>query len=249
MPKVDENLFLEGLKELIKIDSDWVSDKEGNSLYIRPLMIATDESLGVTPSKSYKFVIFTSPASVYYADPVKLKVETEFVRAAEGGIGYAKSGGNYAASLLPAKKAIEEGYNQVLWTDSKTHEFIEEAGTMNIVFQIGDEIVTPALSTSILSGITRKSVIELSKHWGIDIIERKISVKEVIDAIKSKTLKGAFGTGTAVTIHEVELIGLNGEDYELPDVNNREFSKRVNEYFYNLKIGKAEDFMGWLEKI
>lgn len=249
MPKVDEGLFLKGLKELIKIDSDWVSDKEGNSLYIRPLMIATDESLGVTPSKSYKFVIFTSPASVYYADPVKLKVETEFVRAAEGGIGYAKSGGNYAASLLPAKKAIEEGYNQVLWTDSKTHEFIEEAGTMNIVFQIGDEIVTPALSTSILSGITRKSVIELAKHWGIDIIERKISVKEVIDAIKSKTLKGAFGTGTAVTIHEVELIGLNGEDYELPDVNNREFSKRVNEYFYNLKIGKAEDFMGWLEKI
>ncbi|MDB4835455.1 aminotransferase class IV, partial [Cyclobacteriaceae bacterium] len=133
MPSVDEDLFLQGLKELINLDKDWVSDKEGNSLYIRPFMIATDETLGVTPSKKYKFIIFTSPASVYYAEPVKLKVETEYVRAAEGGIGYAKSGGNYAASLLPAKKAQEEGYTQVLWTDSKEHKCIEEAGTMNIM--------------------------------------------------------------------------------------------------------------------
>ncbi len=249
MPRVDEDVFMDGLKQLISLDRDWVSDKEGNSLYIRPFMMATDEYLGVTPSKTYKFIIFTSPASVYYADPVKLKVETEYVRASEGGIGYAKSGGNYAASLLPAKKAIEEGYNQVLWTDSKSHEYIEEAGTMNIMFQIGDEIVTPSLSTSILSGITRRSVIELAKHWGIEINERKVSVKEIIEAIKTNQLVAAFGTGTAVTIHEVELIGLKGENHELPPLEGREFSKKVSDYLYNLKIGKADDFMGWMEKI
>ena len=249
MPQIDEDLFMEALKKLIRLDKEWVSNKEGNSLYVRPVMIATDESLGVVPSKSYKFIIFTSPASVYYAEPVKLKVETDYVRAAEGGIGFAKSGGNYAASLLPAKIAIEEGYNQVLWTDSKTHQYIEEAGTMNIMFEIDNEIITPQLSSSILSGITRKSVIELAKHWGITITERKISVTEIIDAIKNQKLKGTFGTGTAVTIHEVELIGYEGKNYELPPVEKREFSKKVNDYFYDLKTGKADDFMGWMEKI
>ena len=206
MPEVDEKLFLQALKQLIKLDKNWVSDKDGNSLYIRPFMIATDESLGVIPSKSYKFIIFTSPASVYYADPVRLKVETEFVRSAEGGIGFAKSGGNYAASLLPAKQALEEGYTQLLWTDSKEHKYIEEAGTMNVMFQIDDVLITPALSSSILSGITRKSVIDLAKHWGYIVEERKISVEEVLTAIDEGRLEDAFGTGTAVTIHEIFLL-------------------------------------------
>ncbi len=246
MPVVDENIFLEALKQLITVDKDWVSDKEGNSLYIRPFMFATDESLGVIPSKSYKFIIFTSPASVYYADSVRLKIETEFVRAAEGGIGFAKSGGNYAASLLPAKKALEEGYTQVLWTDSKEHKYIEEAGTMNVVFQIEGILVTPKLSTSILDGITRKSVIALAKKWGYKIEERKIAVQEVLTAIQEGRLDGAFGTGTAVTIHEIVTIGENGKDYDLPPVEGREFSKRVSEYLYKLKLGQVEDDMNWM---
>ena len=249
MPQVDEHLFLQALKQLITIDKDWVSDKDGNSLYIRPFMIATDENLGVTPSKSYKFIIFTSPASVYYADPVRLKVETEFVRSAEGGIGFAKSGGNYAASLLPAKKALDEGYTQVLWTDSKEHKYIEEAGTMNIMFQIDDILITPALSTSILSGITRKSVIDLAKHWGYIVEERKVSVEEVLTAIDEERLEDAFGTGTAVTIHQIVTIGKEGKNYELPPVEGREFSNKVSQYLYKLKLGHEEDFMSWLETV
>jgi branched-chain amino acid aminotransferase len=249
MPEIDENLFMQALKQLIRLDKNWVSDKDGNSLYIRPFMIATDESLGVIPSKSYKFIIFTSPASVYYADPVRLKVETEFVRSAEGGIGFAKSGGNYAASLLPAKKALEEGYTQLLWTDSKEHKYIEEAGTMNVMFQIDDVLITPALSSSILSGITRKSVIDLAKHWGYIVEERKISVEEVLTAIDEGRLEDAFGTGTAVTVHEIVTIGQNGKNYELPSIEGRDFSNKVSEYLYKLKLGKEEDFMGWMETV
>jgi len=249
MPVIDEELFLQALKELIRLDKGWVSDKEGNSLYIRPFMIATDESLGVTPSQTYRFVIFTSPASVYYADPVRLKVETEYVRAAEGGIGFAKSGGNYAASLLPAKLALEEGYTQVLWTDSKEHKYIEEAGTMNIMFQIDDVLVTPSLSTSILSGITRKSVIDLAKHWGYIVEERKVSVEEILKAIDEHRLEDAFGTGTAVTIHQVVTIGMKGQDYDLPAIKGREFSNKVSEYLYKLKLGQEEDFMDWMETV
>lgn len=249
MPKVDEKLFMKALKELISLDKEWVSDKDGNSLYIRPFMIATDESLGVTPSSTYKFIIFTSPASVYYADPVRLKVETEFVRSAEGGIGFAKSGGNYAASLLPAKKALDEGYNQVLWTDSKEHKYIEEAGTMNIMFQVDDVLITPQLSTSILSGITRKSVIDLAKHWGYIVEERKVEVDEILKALEEDRLQDAFGTGTAVTIHEIITIGKDGEDYQLPPLDTREFSNKVSEYLYKLKLGQAEDFMNWMETV
>jgi branched-chain amino acid aminotransferase len=249
MPEVDEEIFMSALKQLITLDKDWVSDKEGNSLYIRPFMIATDESLGVVPSKTYKFIIFTSPASVYYAEPVRLKVESEFVRSAEGGIGFAKSGGNYAASLLPAKKALDEGYNQVLWTDSKEHKYVEEAGTMNVMFQIDEVLVTPKLSTSILSGITRKSVIDLARHWGYIVEERQIEVQEVLTAITEERLQDAFGTGTAVTIHEIVTIGKDGRDYELPEVKEREFSNKVSDYLYKLKLGQAEDFMSWMETV
>jgi branched-chain amino acid aminotransferase len=249
MPKIEEELFMQGMKTLINLDKEWVSSREGNSLYIRPFMIATDEYLGVAPSKKYRFIIFTSPVSSYYSDPVKLKVEREFVRAAEGGIGFAKSGGNYAASLLPARQAIEEGYTQVLWTDSKEHRYIEEAGTMNLVFQLGDKLVTPVLTSSILSGITRKSVIELAKHWGIEVEERKIAVEEILHAIETGELKDAFGTGTAVTIHEVESIGDQGKDYHLPPLPSRLLSQKISKYLYDLKRGKVEDYMNWMEKV
>ena len=249
MPEVPEELFLSGLKALLNVDSDWVPKQKGCSLYIRPVMFATDQFLGVAPSQTYKFIIFTSPVSSYYSGQVKVLVEEEYVRAAEGGTGYVKVAGNYAASLLPAKKALEKGYNQILWTDSKEHKYIEECGTMNVMFQLGDTILTPALSTSILSGITRKSVIDLAKKWGYKIEERKVSVEEIVEAHKNGTLNDAFGSGTAATITHISHIGYRGTDFDISTDKPREFSKKAEEYLTKLKTGESEDYMNWMEKM
>lgn len=249
MPEVPEELFLSGLRELLTVDNQWVPNDEGCSLYIRPVMFATDQFLGVAPSQSYKFIIFTSPVSSYYSGEVKVLVEEEFVRAAEGGTGYVKVAGNYAASLLPAKKALEKGYNQILWTDAKEHKYIEECGTMNVMFQIGDTIVTPELSTSILSGITRKSVIELAKKWGYKIEERKISIDEIAEAHAKGELNDAFGSGTAATITYISDIGYRDSDLNITPDKTREFSKKAEDYLTKLKTGVAEDYMGWMEKM
>lgn len=249
MPEVPEELFLSGLKALLNVDSEWVPKEKGCSLYIRPVMFATDQFLGVAPSQTYKFIIFTSPVSSYYSGQVKVLVEEEYVRAAEGGTGYVKVAGNYAASLLPAKKALEKGYNQILWTDCKEHKYIEECGTMNVMFQLNDTIVTPALSTSILSGITRKSVIELAKKWGYKIEERKVSVEEIVEAHKNNTLNDAFGSGTAATITHISHIGYRGTDFDIPTNKPREFSKKAEEYLTKLKTGESEDYMNWMQKM
>ena len=249
MPEVTEEIFKEGLQELLKIDSEWVPALEGCSLYLRPFMYASDEFIGVRPSSTYKFIIFTSPVSGYYKGMVKVKVETEFVRAAEGGIGFAKSGGNYAASLYPAKLALEQGYQQILWTDSKEHKYFEESGTMNVMFQINDTIVTPPLSTSILAGITRDSILTLAKDWGVKVEERKVSIDEVIDAHKKGTLKDAFGTGTAATITHIAAIHYNGKDYELPDSDKRELSNKLGKSLMDIKLGKAADKFNWVSRI
>ncbi len=247
MPELPREIFLDTLEALIKIDKEWIPAKDGRSLYIRPYMFATDMALGVSPSKTYRFIILTSPVASYYSGTVKVKVENEFVRAVEGGTGYIKCGGNYGASLLPAQKALEEGYDQILWTDGKEHKYIEECGTMNVMFQINDTIITPMLTSSILSGITRKSVVDLAKKWGYKIEERKVSVQEIIDAANNGTLKDAFGTGTAATITHISHIGNNGTDYELPPVSTREFSNKAQDYLSKLKIGKAEDYMNWMK--
>ena len=249
LPKLPEDLFLQGLYELLQIDSNWIPAKKGCSLYIRPFIIGTDEYIGVAPPKKAQFIIITSPVAAYYSGAVKLLVEEEYVRAAEGGTGFVKMGGNYAASLLPAQKAAEKGYQQLLWTDAKEHKYIEEAGTMNVMFQIGDKIITPNLSTSILPGITRRSVLELAKHWGYEIEERKIAVEEVIEAHKNGTLKDVFGTGTAATITQISHIGYHGHDYELPPVEERDFSVKVGNYLSKLKVGEGEDFMNWMVTI
>lgn len=249
MPAFPEEQFLNGLNALLNIDRDWIPEKTGSSLYIRPIMFATEEYLGVAPANNFKFLIFCSPVSEYYSGSVKVKVETEYTRAAEGGTGYIKMGGNYAAALLPTKKALEQGYQQILWTDGKEHKYIEECGTMNVMFHIGDTIVTPETSSSILSGITRMSIIELAKKWGYKIEERKISVDEVIEAQKNGQLKDAFGTGTAATITHISTICYDGVDYDIPENSEREFSKRVNSYMNDLKAGKAEDYMNWMASI
>ena len=249
MPEIPEEIFMEGLNQLIKLDNAWVPPTEGTSLYIRPFMFATDEYIGVKPSESYKFMIFTCPVGKYYTEPVKVKIEEEYVRSAEGGVGFAKAAGNYAASLYPAKLGQEQGYHQLVWTDAKTHEYIEESGTMNIVFQIGDKLITPPSSSTILSGITRRSIVQLAKDLGIDIEERSIKVAEVIDAAENGSLLDAFGAGTAATIAHVDILNFRGKDYKLPEVSSRQYSNQLAKTLIDIKKGLTEDVHNWNYKI
>lgn len=245
MPELPEEVFMGGLKELLDIDRKWVPSDEGTSLYVRPFMFATDEFIGVRPSDTYRFIIFTSPAGAYYSEPVKVKVEKYFSRAFPGGTGAAKAAGNYAASLYPAKLAQEDGYHQLIWTDGLTHEFIEEAGTMNIMFLIGNKLLTSKSGETVLDGITRRSVLQLASEWGYEVEQRDVSVKEVIAAIDNGTLKEAFGTGTAATIAHIAVINNDGQDYHLPSVESREFSNRVFKELDGIKTGQVEDRHNW----
>ena len=248
MPAVPEEMFIDFIKTLVDLDREWIPKKDGYSMYIRPFMIATDPYVGIRPSSTYKFMIFTCPVGSYYTEPVRVKIETEFTRAAHGGTGAAKAGGNYAASLYPAKLAQEQGYQQLIWTDAKEHKYIEEAGTMNVVFHIGNKIITPKSSDTILDGITRKSVMEIAKDWGYETEERKVSIAEVIEAIKNGSLKDAFGAGTAATIAPIKTVNFEGKDYELPETENREFSNKVLDYLNHYKHGKVEDKFNWILK-
>ncbi len=249
IPELPEEVFMGGLLELLKTDKQWVPTKEGTSLYIRPFIFATDEFIGVRPSKTYRFIIFTSPAGGYYSEPVRVKVEKYYSRAFPGGTGAAKAGGNYAASLYPAKLAQEAGYHQLIWTDGLTHKFIEEAGTMNIMFVIGDRILTSKVGETVLNGITRRSVLHLAREWGYTVEERDVSVSEIMNAIENGTLDEAFGTGTAATIAHIATINNDGRDYELPSVENRKFSNRVLKELNDIKTGRIEDRFNWNLKV
>lgn len=250
MPEVPESIFMDGIIQLVNLDSNWVPDGEGQALYIRPFLIADDEFIGVKASSRYHFMIITSPTASYYSGAVGVKVEEHYSRACEGGIGAAKAAANYAASLLPAKKAQAEGYDQLIWTDAKSHNFIEESGTMNIMFIIGDKLITPSLaSKTILPGITRNSIIHLAKEWGMTVEERPVTVKEVIEAHQNGSLKEAFGAGTAATIAPISRIGFGGKDYELSDFNSWAFASKTKAYLEALKRGIEEDKFGWIQKI
>lgn len=249
MPEIPVDVFIESLKSLIEVDKDWVPARDGYSLYVRPFMIATDPYVGIKPSDTYKFIIFTCPVGAYYSEPVKVKIETEYSRAVEGGTGYAKAAGNYAGALYPAMEAQKQGYRQLIWTDAKEHKYIEEAGTMNVIFQIGDTLITPKSSDTILAGITRRSVVDVARDWGYKVEERKVLISEVIAAIKAGTLVEAFGAGTAATIAQISLIHYDGVDYELPAVEGREFSNKVKEELENIKYGKIEDRFNWMMPI
>lgn len=249
MPEIPEDLFTGALAELVRLDRDWIPQEDGTSLYLRPFMFASDEYIGVRPSLTYRFMIFTGPVGGYYNKPVKVKIETKFVRAAEGGTGAAKTAGNYAASLYPAQLAAQQGYDQLIWTDAKTHTFIEEAGTMNIMLIIDNKLVTPPTSGTILEGVTRDSILELARHWGYPVEERKVTVHEIIDAIKNGRVQEAFGAGTAATVAHISTIGNEGVDYELPPVKNREFSNKVLQEMEAIKRGRKEDPFGWIMKV
>ncbi|MBL4653587.1 MAG: branched-chain amino acid aminotransferase [Flavobacteriales bacterium] len=249
MPAIPEDLFYDGLTQLLETDKAWIPPHEGTSLYIRPFMFSTDNYIGVKPSDTYKFMIFTTPVGGYYSEPVKVKVETHYTRSASGGVGFAKAAGNYAASLYPAKLAQKEGYHQLVWTDAKEHKYIEESGTMNIMFVIGDKLITPSTSDSILDGITRDSVLTLARDWGYTVEERKVSIDEVVEAAATGNLKEAFGTGTAATIAQIAVFNHNGIDYELPAIETREFSNRVGQYLQDIKRGKIQDNHGWIVEL
>ena len=250
MPEIPEELFMEAIKQLIEVDSDWIPAIEGSSLYIRPYLFASEELLGVRPATEYKFMIFTAPVGTYYSDEVHVKIETEYSRACEGGVGYAKAAGNYAASLYPAKLGQEQGFRQLVWTDAKEHKYIEEAGTMNIMFHIGDSLITPNtdLKTT-LAGITRDSVLTLASELGVKVEERRVTVDEVIEAAKNGTLKDVFGTGTAATIAQVSSITHNDVRYELPPLENRTLSNEISQVIQDLKRGRVEDTHNWIYKI
>jgi branched-chain amino acid aminotransferase len=249
MPSIPQELFMEGLKQLVKLDKNWVPDVEGASLYIRPFLIATDEFIGVRPSNNYRFYIITSPAGRYYSEPVKVLVETNYIRAVEGGVGYVKVSGNYGRSLFPTKLAQQRGYNQIIWTDSRNHRYLEESGTMNLMIVIDDVLITPPLGSTILAGITRDSVLTLARDWKMKVQERKISIDEVLDAHKRGTLEGAFGTGTAATIAPIASIGFEGKDYVLPTIENNFFSSRVAIALEDIRRGKSEDIHNWMCKV
>jgi branched-chain amino acid aminotransferase len=249
MPIIPENLFVECVRKLVELDREWIPNKPGYSLYIRPFMFSTDEFVGIRPSEHYKFMIFSSPVGAYYNEPVNVLIEEHYTRAAEGGVGRAKAAGNYGASLYPAKQGQLKGYHQLLWTDAKTHEFVEESGTMNILFVIDGKIITPSEeSDTILRGITKRSVLEVAQQWGYEIEERKISVKEVIESIKNGSCTEAFGAGTAATIAHIHKIGFRGEDFVLPAIESRTFSLKMSNYLSDLKSGVVEDEWGWLLK-
>lgn len=244
MPAVPEEIFIGGLKALLNVDRAWVPSLEGTALYIRPYMFATEAALGVHPSISYKFIIICCPVGAYYSKPISLKVETHYTRAVEGGVGFSKNAGNYALSLYPTQLANDEGYDQIMWTDAREHKYVEEAGTANLIFRIGDKIITPHGDT-ILHGVTRRTIIELAEKWGYQTEQRKVSVQELLNGIKDGSVSEAFAAGTAATITHISRIGLNGVDYELPAVETRDFSNKVLDYLDQLRYGLIEDPFGW----
>ena len=250
MPEVPEDLFIEAVRKLVEVDSDWVTSKEGYSLYIRPFMFATDELVGIKPSDTYKFMIITSPVGMYYSEPVRVKIEEHYTRAAIGGVGRAKAAGNYGASLYPAKQCQMQGFHQLVWTDAKEHKYIEESGTMNIVFQIGGKLITPTEDAdTILRGITKRSVLEVAKKMGFEVEERKVSVEEIVSAAKNGTLEDAFGAGTAATIAQIAIIGYRDERLELPPLEGRTISNKIKAYMDGMKTGTVNDDFGWNYKV
>lgn len=249
MTSVPEELYMDALKALINIDRGWIPNAPGSSLYIRPFLFSADEYIGIRPSEDFTFMILLSPVGSYYAAPVKVKIETYYTRAVEGGTGYAKTGGNYGGSIYPAKLAQEKGYHQLIWTDGKKHEYIEESGTMNVMFVIDNTLVTPSLSDSILPGITRDSVLHLVRSWGNKVEERKVSVKEIVEALEKGLLKEAFGVGTAATIAHIETIGYEGKDYKLPPVETRTLANKIFNELDGIKHGTKPDPFGWITKI
>jgi len=245
MPQVSEEMFVQSLQTLIELDKEWIPKSEGSSLYVRPFMFAFESRLGVKVADHFKFIIITSPVAAYQAKPYRLKVEDHYVRTAEGGTGFAKCAGNYGGAFYPTQVAREEGFDQILWTDAKEHKYIDEVGMMNVMFVINGKLVTPKLTTSILDGVTRDSILTLAKDMGMPIEERKVSIDEIEAGIKNKTLTEAFGTGTAAVVAPIAVIRIKGQDMQIPEVKADSFQVRVKQKLQNIRMGTEPDVHGW----
>ena len=252
IPLIDEDFCVEAIKKLVEVDQDWIPTEPGTSLYIRPFIFAIDPHVGVHPAKHLMFVVILSPVGAYYPEglnPVNIYIEQKYVRAVKGGMGFTKTAGNYAASLKAQDEAEKLGYTQVLWLDGVERKYIEEVGTMNVFFIIGDEVVTPELSGSILSGITRMSVIELLKHKGFKVSERKISIQELYEAHDKGLLKEAFGTGTAAVISPIGTFEWDGKKITVADGGIGEVSQMLYDTITGIQGGTIADEFGWIQKI
>lgn len=244
MPEVPEALFMEALHQIVQLDADWIPNDEHGSLYIRPFMIATEERLGVKIADKYAFMIVCTPAYQYYAKPLKVKVEDKYVRAADGGTGYAKCGGNYGGAFYPTNLAQQEGYDQVIWTDSKRHDFIEESGTMNLMFVIDDILITPPLSRTILDGVTRDSLLTIAKEMGIKVAVRPITHREIKDALIEGKKVEAFGAGTAAVVAPIQSIAIDGTDYNCT-IPEDGIMNQLRKRLYDIRKGNAADTHDW----
>ena len=249
MPRIDDDIFMQGLRTLLEIDKNWIPNSDSMSLYIRPFMIADSEFIRATPASEFKFIIITSPTSTYYSGKTNLKIEQKYARSVVGGTGFAKAAGNYAAAFAPTKKAQNEGFTQIIWTDAISHEYIEECGTMNIMFRIDDKIITPKLSDSILGGITRDSIITIAKQKGIMVEERRISVSEIIEKYNNGRIKEAFGVGTAVTLNPIDSITFKDKVIDIKVLEQDSFATILKKELLDIQYGKIEDINGWTFKV
>ena len=245
MPALPEELFVSGLHAIVETDEQWIPEKEGYSLYLRPLVFASESKLGVKISDQYKFVIMTSPVGPYFSKPIRVKVEETYVRAAEGGTGFAKCAGNYGGAFYPTQLAREQGFDQVLWTDAKDHKYIDESGAMNVMFVLDGKLVTPKLTSALLDGVTRNSIITLAKDMGMPTEERRVSLDDLIEGFKKGTLTEAFGAGTAAVVSQIAVINIHGTDYELPLADAKSFQQRVKQKLSNMRRGIEPDTHSW----
>ncbi len=247
IPEVPEELFMEALINLVKIESNWIPDTDDGSLYIRPFIFATDDYVGIKPSETFKLVIFCCPVSKYYQKPVRVYIQTEYIRAFPGGTGGVKAAGNYAATMMPLKGIREKGYDQMLWIDGVSKNRLQEIGTMNVFVQIGDTVITtPTDEGTILEGVTRNSCIELLKEAGYKVEIRDVTIEELLSAHKTGILMDAFGTGTAATVAPIGTIGYLDQDYELPPVETRKISNWLKQEMWEIRKGIKEDRFGWM---
>ena len=249
MPQIPEEIFVEGMRQLIEIDKNWIPQQEDHSLYIRPFMFSSDDVIGVKPSEKYKFMIILSPTGPYFNSPMRIYAEEKYVRAVQGGVGYAKTAGNYAAAMYATAEAKKKGYDQVLWMDAFEHKYVQECGTMNIFFLIGDKAITPDLASgTILDGVTRDSAIVILKELGFTVEERSLSIDEIVEAYKAETLHEIFGTGTAATISIVK--ELRYKDYTMHfDVDKWKIAPEVKNKLSAIREGRAQDKYDWMYKV
>lgn len=238
-------IFIEGLIQLVETDKAWVPGQKGQALYLRPFVYASEARFGVKISEQFRFIIFTGPVPEFYTEPIRVKVETNYIRAGRGGTGFAKCGGNYGAAFYPTRLAREQGYEQVLWTDSRENRFIEESGMMNVMFVINDSLVTPALTDSILDGVTRDSLLHIASDMGYHVSERAVSVEELENSFRDNTITEAFGAGTAAIVAPIKTININGVDCHLPAYSENSLWNRLKSKLDGIRAGTEKDVYGW----